>query len=156
MTLTFVRLDPDAPLPKRATYGSVGYDFYITKLKKYDEESGLYYFHTGWSIRSPENYFPLIFPRSSLPKTGFMLANSVGVFDLDYRGELLVCLCRHNVKTTTSIAYVNELFKDGPVKAVQAVFLPSPYMGEFDVVNVEDYVEDNTVRGDGGFGSTGN
>jgi dUTPase len=98
-----------------------------------------------------------------------MLANSVGVFDLDYQGELLVCLTRHNLVRQTSSKIDNmifnsstaektmdKLFANGPVKAVQAVFLPAPYMGDFNVVKVEDYVEDATERGSGGFGSTDN
>ena len=160
----FVRLDPEAPLPVRSTDGSVGYDFYITKLMKYDEKSGLYYFHTGWSIRSPPGYFPLVFPRSSLPKTGFFMANSVGVFDLDYQGELIVCLAKHDICkyfVNTSIIpcpknHVRNLLKDGPVKAVQAVFLPAPYMGEFVIEDKSERVETKTERGEGGFGSTGN
>lgn len=171
---TFIRLDENAPQPSKGTPGSVGFDVYITKLKSYDENSGVYYFHTGWSVRAPTGYFPLMYPRSSLPKSGFMLANSVGVIDVDYQGELIVAL----VRNPESIFYNSDTFvtvvrpeaslynnrkplvlptHNGPFKAVQIVFSPLPYMLDaVSVVNSESFTEAQTQRGEGGFGSTGN
>lgn len=157
---TFIRLDENAPQPSKGTPGSVGFDVYITKLKSYDENSGVYYFHTGWSVRAPTGYFPLMYPRSSLPKSGFMLANSVGVIDVDYQGELIVALVRN---PGSSIVYdtVNKSLvlptNNGPFKAVQIVFSPLPYMLDaVSIVNAKSFNEEQTQRGSGGFGSTGN
>jgi dUTP pyrophosphatase len=69
-----------------------------------------------------------------------MLANSVGIIDPDYRGEIKACLFNRSDKPIT-IAH--------GMKIVQAVFMP------FVSVVVDEREVNATVRGDGGFGSTG-
>lgn len=81
-------------------------------------------------------------PRSSISKTGLMLLNSIGVIDKSYRGELMAFLWN-----TT----------DAPVtvkKGDRLVQIVAPDMGAIQDVIVVDSL-DSTVRGDGGFGSTG-
>ena len=141
--MSFIRFEnSDAAKPERATDGSVGFDLSISKLKKF--ENNVYYYHTGWSVRAPEGYYATIHPRSSLPKTGFMLANSTGIIDPDYQGELIVALVRHDE---------NAQLLQLPYKAVQIIFAPMPYVGDVKYLNSID--DAKTKRGDGGFGSTG-
>ena len=81
-------------------------------------------------------------PRSSISKTGLMLCNSVGVIDSTYRGELMAFLWNTTEKEVT--------VKKGD-RLVQIV---APDMGWIRHVNLVESL-DETVRGDGGFGSTG-
>ena len=98
--------------------------------------------HTGIAMEIPEGLVGLIYARSGLAsKRGLAPANKVGVIDSDYRGEIMVALHNHSNKEQT--------VADGE-RIAQIVFTPY-YAAEFNVV---DELSD-TVRGVGGFGSTG-
>jgi dUTP pyrophosphatase len=150
-TLKFIRLNSTAVVPTRGTPGSAGVDVSITHLKKV--ENGVHYFGTGLSVRVPEGCYSLLYPRSSLSKNGWMLANGVGVIDNDYQGELIVALVRHDVQQS-EITTADNL----PLKAVQLVVVSDPRVTKYDVelVDSSEYLEEATERGTGGFGSTGN
>ena len=98
--------------------------------------------HTGIAMEIPEGLVGLIYARSGLAsKRGLAPANKVGVIDSDYRGEIMVALHNHGAEAQT--------IADGE-RIAQIVF--APYMtAEF---TVTDALSD-TVRGIGGFGSTG-
>lgn len=96
---------------------------------------------TGISLAIPEGFVGLIFPRSGLASRGITLANSVGVIDSDYRGEIMVAL------KNTSMDPVALTYGD---RVAQIVFIP---ITQFPFVQTETL--DTTVRGTGGFGSTG-
>jgi deoxyuridine 5'-triphosphate nucleotidohydrolase len=84
-------------------------------------------------------------PRSSIWKTGVVLANSMGVIDRTYRGELMAACMNY----TTN----NELFLQKGTRIVQVV---APDMGHIVEVRIcNDNELDATLRGEGGFGSTG-
>ena len=90
----------------------------------------------------PEGYAGLIYARSGLAtKRGLAPANKVGVVDADYRGEVMVALHNHsNVpQTVEPLERIAQL--------VVAPFLRAEY---FECETLSD-----TVRGEGGFGSTG-
>ena len=98
--------------------------------------------HTGIAMEIPEGLVGLIYARSGLAsKRGLAPANKVGVIDSDYRGEIMVALHNHSDREQT-IADSERI--------AQIVFAPY-YTAEFSVV---DELSD-TVRGVGGFGSTG-
>lgn len=79
-----------------------------------------------------------LIPRSSIFKTGLHMSNSVGVIDKTYRGELKA-----------------PLFGDGTVmKGDRVVQIVAPDMGWIREVKIVDSLPDS-VRGEGGFGSTG-
>ena len=90
----------------------------------------------------PEGYMGLIFARSGLAsKRGLAPANKVGVIDSDYRGECMVALHNHTDE---------ERVVEGGERIAQLVIVP--YLAcDFTVVDSLD----ETVRGEGGFGSTG-
>ena len=160
MSVKFLRLESTAVTPTRGTPGSAGIDISITNLKKVD--NGVYYFGTGLSVRVPAGCYSLLYPRSSLSKNGWMLANGVGVIDNDYQGELIVALVR-----TAFAENRNNLLHDVrgvgieqvlPFKAVQLVVVHDPAVTSYNIelVDTAEYLEEATVRGGGGFGSTGN
>ena len=89
-----------------------------------------------------DGYGAFVFARSGLAsKKGICLANSVGVVDADYRGEIKVALLN-----TSDTSYTVEPFE----RIAQLVFLPVRTA----CFSVCDELGD-TERGDGGFGSTG-
>lgn len=83
-----------------------------------------------------------LLPRSSLSKTGLMMMNSVGVIDKGYRGELIAALW-------------NTLDKEVRVeKGTRLVQVVSRDMASFSKVMLVDALP-LSLRGEGGFGSTG-
>lgn len=98
--------------------------------------------HTGLAMEIPMGYAGLIYPRSGISsKRGLAPANKVGVVDPDYRGEFMVAL--HNHGTTPQTVEPGE-------RIAQLVITPF-ITAQF---NETDELSD-TVRGAGGFGSTG-
>ena len=101
-----------------------------------------YLVKTGLAMEIPEGYAGLIYARSGLAtKRGLAPANKVGVVDSDYRGEVMVAL--HNHSNETQVIEPKE-------RIAQLVVAP------FLKVDFEEVSELNeTVRGEGGFGSSG-
>ena len=128
------------------TYGSeyaAGADMYACLDAAVQIEPGqTVLIHTGIAMELPAGYAGLVYARSGLAsKKGLAPANKVGVIDADYRGEIMVAL--HNHGTQTQSVEPGE-------RVAQLVI--APYItGVFHQV---DELSD-TVRGDGGFGSTG-
>ena len=142
-TVKVKKTDERATLP---TYGSeyaAGADLYAlldTPVTIAPAQTML--IHTGLSMEIPEGYAGLIYARSGLAsKKGLAPANKVGVVDADYRGEVMVALHNHSDKPQTV---------EHGERIAQLVIAP------FLAVNYEltDELSD-TVRGAGGFGSTG-
>lgn len=139
----FVRDDPSAVVPTRGTIQSVGYDLTAIGLfKQLTERTALY--DTGIIVQPPDGYYTEILPRSSLSKTGYMLSNSVGVIDPDYRGRLLIALTKVDDSTPPL---------EFPFTRCQLV------LRKFENFDMEDLDQQNrklteTQRGSGGFGST--
>ncbi len=97
---------------------------------------------TGLSMEIPEGYAGLIYARSGLAsKRGLAPANKVGVVDADYRGEVMVALHNHSGKPQT-IEPCERI-----AQLVIAPFLKADFY-QADALS-------DTVRGAGGFGSTG-
>ena len=97
---------------------------------------------TGLFIAMPEGVEAQIRPRSGLAlKTGLTVANAPGTIDADYRGEIKVLLVNLGIETVTI---------DHGMRIAQMIFSP--------VLKVSFQLTDKldcTLRGDGGFGSTG-
>ena len=97
---------------------------------------------TGLAMEVPKGYAGLIYARSSLgSKRGLAPANKVGVVDSDYRGEVMVAL--HNHGTVSQTVESGERI---------AQLLITPVLAPA-FVECEDLSD--TLRGQGGFGSTG-
>ena len=133
-------LNPNAKLPTRGSAEAAGYDLYsVDTISIGPGETKLV--HTGFAIEIPQNFWAGIYARSGLAtKKGLRPANCVGVIDSDYRGEIMVALHNHGDEAQT--VEIGE-------RVAQIII--APYV-------TADFVEgdlDDTVRGDGGFGSTG-
>lgn len=134
-------LDSNATIPSRQTDGSAGFDLYSSQTASVS--SGCTFkIRTGIALQIPEGYVGLIFARSGLAtKKGLRPANCVGVIDSDYRGEIIVAL--HN----DSSDYADIKIGD---RIAQLVIVP--YVSP--ILILSDKL-DETIRGSGGFGSTG-
>lgn len=142
MQVKIKKLNELAIIPSYAKNGDSGLDLTATSLEVIDTgDYGYISYGTGLAIEIPTGYVGLIYPRSSISKTGHILANSVGVIDSGYRGEIQV-----RFKT---IPESNE-YKVGD-KIAQLIIMPYPEIQFEEVEELSD-----TDRGKGGFGSTGN
>lgn len=142
MDLRIKRLDTDLPLPRYAHEGDAGLDLYSAiDITLQPGERALV--PTGLALAIPEGYAGFVQPRSGLAiKQGLSLVNTPGLIDSHYRGELKVIAI--NLDLTTPIA-----IKRGD-KLAQLVI---QQVCRCTLVEVEEL--DDTMRGEGGFGSTG-
>ncbi len=137
------KLDPAVKLPEYKTVGASGMDLmaFIKKpINIKPKNSSLV--PTGLSLAFPKDYEVQIRPRSGLAvKNNITVLNTPGTIDSDYRGEIKVILYNHG----------NEEFRvNNGDRIAQMILAPIIKMN---VEETDDLPE--TVRGEGGFGSTG-
>ena len=143
MKIKIKKLNEKAVVPTYGSAYSAGADIYALldetiEIKPHETV----FVHTGISVEIPEGYCGLIFARSSMgAKRGLAPANKVGVIDADYRGEIMVTLHNHSEITATV----------EPCERVAQLAIVPFLKAEFEE---SDELSD-TVRGAGGFGSTG-
>lgn len=91
ITVNFVKIHPNAIIPKYVHDGDVGMDLYAVSYN-WNEEKDYYEYHTGLKMECLNRVGAFLFPRSSNRKTDCYLANSVGIADIMiYRGEIIFC-----------------------------------------------------------------
>lgn len=140
MKVKIKKLHPDAVIPKYAKEGDAGLDFTAISMEN-SRFTNYVEYGTGLAVEIPKGYVGLIFPRSSIYKTGFILSNSVGVIDSGYRGEIKFKFYKNDD--------FPEIYGKGD-RIGQLVILPYPEI-EFEQVKELESSE----RGDQGYGSTG-
>ena len=142
MIIRIKKLNENATVPTYGTEYSAGADLYNLNEAVTVPAHKTVLIHTGISAEIPEGYAGLIYARSGLAsKRGLAPANKVGVVDADYRGEIMVALHNHSDIDATV---------DAGERVAQLVVTP--------FLKVEYQLADelsDTVRGAGGFGSTG-
>ena len=137
------KLNPDVELPTYKTSGASGMDLmaFINKPIKLAPNSSCLV-STGLSVAFSEDYELQIRPRSGLAaKDQITILNTPGTVDSDYRGEIKIILFNHGSK---------EFIVNNKDRVAQMVLAP--------VVKIKLEETDNlpkTIRGKGGFGSTG-
>lgn len=133
----------NAKLPFKATEGSAGADLFACIESEIIIKPGkTNMIPVGIAVEIPVGFGGFIFPRSSLGcKYGITLPNCVGVIDSDYRGELCVPLI--------NLGSADFVIQNGD-RIAQLVILPVENAEYEDASELSD-----TVRGKGGFGSTG-
>lgn len=137
------KLSPNATVPTYGSLYSAGADLYACEDAPVSIAPGeTKLIHTGLSFEIPEYFAGLIYARSGLAtKKGLAPANKVGVIDSDYRGEVMVSL--YNQSGSVQTVEPGE-------RLAQMVITPF-LKAEF----IEADELSDTVRGTGGFGSTG-
>lgn len=142
-TIPVKKLKENAILPTYGTEFSAGADLYACLEEPVTVAPGQTIFiPTGLAMEIPVGFAGLIYARSGLAcKKGLAPANKVGVIDADYRGEIIVALYNQSQL---------EITLESGERIAQMVITPflSAVFTETDQLN-------DTLRGAGGFGSTG-
>lgn len=139
MEVKIKKVQFDAVIPKYAKEGDAGLD--LVAISKFDDWKYTEY-NTGLAVQIPKGYVGLLFPRSSISNTVQFLANSVGVIDSGYTGEIKFRF-RNLDKNSFSTYKVGD-------KIGQLVIVPCPQIELKEVDTLND-----TERGTDGFGSSG-
>lgn len=168
-TVKIRKIDEKAVLPSRAHNTDSGWDLTFIGIEKIKNDT--IFFKTGLQVQPPAGYYFEIFPRSSISELPLMLANSAGIIDEQYRGELLVPIrvLHQNIGSgdTEKTQYPSGIVKLLDAKPVsisevaKQILTKKPRMSQmilrkrYDFVLTEVEELDQTVRADGSFGSSG-
>lgn len=143
MNINIKRLNENAVLPTRGSEYAAGYDLYAATTAAIEiQPHSTVKVGTGLAFELPEGFFGGIFARSGIAtKRGLRPSNCCGIIDADYRGECIVAL--HNDSDNIQIIEPQE-------RIAQIILLPfcSMEFNEIDELSI-------TIRGTGGFGSSG-
>lgn len=165
MKIKIKKLVASAVIPSYATDGSAGMD--LTATSKWIDNEGNTCYGVGLAFEIPKGYVGLLFPRSSNAKKDLLLSNSVGVLDSDYRGEVTFkfkptysivnpipflwqrYICRKKIVNIDCTPLHGNEYEVGD-RIGQIIIVKHPTI-EF----VESEELSETIRGNGGYGSTG-
>ena len=139
----FKRLSASATIPSYQSEHAAGMDLHAAIKESITiEVGGISMIPLGFAIALPDHYEAQVRPRSGIAsKFGVTLPNSPGTIDADYRGECCVPLINHG----------NKPFTVEPNMRIAQMIISPVVQASFEVVEELD----ETVRGTGGFGSTG-
>ncbi|WP_107774176.1 dUTP diphosphatase [Nocardioides sediminis] len=142
LEVAIVRLDPDLPLPSYAHPGDAGADLHTTvDVSLAPGERALV--PTGIGVALPEGYVALVHPRSGLAaRHGLSIVNTPGTVDAGYRGEVKVMLINHDPVTAVELRRGDRIAQLVFQRVERARFVEVGQLPE-------------SVRGPGGYGSTG-
>jgi len=144
--IKIIKLHEDATFFK-AHPTDAGYDLTCIDVIKKDED--LYWLDLGIQTQPPEGHYFELVPRSSFPKSGFVMANSIGIIDEGYRGTWYMQIRPINMYPEKWYTEkVSRLFLGKRV--AQAILKRNENGHEITFVNELS----NSERGKGGFGST--
>ena len=139
MQIKFKKLTPEAQAPAKHHYNDACFDIHGISCERItNEQSSFFEYGTGLSLEIPDGHVGLIFPRSSISKTASLMCNSVGVIDAGYRGEV-----RLRFTGETAPYEIGQ-------RIGQLMILPLPLVEFIEADDLND-----SQRGSGGFGSTG-
>lgn len=132
-------IHPNFIMPVKGTEKAGAFDVYMPEI---GTANGITQFvGLGFAAAVPEGHVALLLPRSSAAKSGLELANTCGVIDSDYRGEWKAAL---RSKSGLPISW------NAGDRLLQFLVVPVAQVTLTQVARLND-----TVRGAGGFGSTG-
>jgi dUTP pyrophosphatase len=151
LVVPLVRTAPNAVTPTRATRGSYGYDVHTVQDISFFNDHQIRLAEIGFKLATdlPDDLAMLVLPRSSIPiKHGLIVANSPGLVDRDYAGELMI-----------ELMYVPRLDANGAPYPLPYVLPAGTKIAQLLFVRVAmpeilEVAEDNATRTRGGFGST--
>lgn len=141
------RLETWAKLPVQSDELASGFDLYLHEVDTtmiHKTDGTVTWYRTGLAMEPPAQSYFLLYPRSSLSKTDYWLANGVGVLDFSFRNEVLVAL-------RTYPAPFKPKPLDLPGRYVQII--PTPLLAPH--FKFEEAEELQSTQRTGGFGSTG-
>ncbi len=152
--LEFRIIDQRIEAPRRL-HQSAAYDLHLCSVDGINLDLGSrwseYLLKPGETVRAgtglaismaPQNLCALVLPRSGLGCRGIAPANSPGLIDPDYQGEIMICL--HNFGDAPAVLF--------PLQRIAQLLFIQPFHPTFTEVV---HFSRNSTRGSGGFGSTG-
>lgn len=139
------RLDKSASLPERAHDDDAGADVRAVS-RTYSIDGDVITYGTGLAFAVPRGYWLDLRPRSSVYKTGLVLANSVGTIDAGYRGEVKALFYQLKLNGTRHAYDIGD-------KVGQIIVQPNVSPMDVEFVEVDELPSENDRNG--GFGSTG-
>jgi dUTP pyrophosphatase len=140
--ISLLRLDPELPAPSYAHPGDAGADIHAAvEVTLQPGERALV--PTGIALALPDGFVALVHPRSGLAaRHGISIVNAPGTIDAGYRGEVKVCLVNTDTDEPFTVRRGDRIAQLVIQRFETAAFV--------EVVDLPD-----SVRGDGGYGSTG-
>lgn len=136
------KTEKEAVPPQKSSVSDSGFD--LTLLRKIKQVGPVEFYTTGIKVTPSFGWYFDMVGRSSISKSGYMLANGFGVIDRSYVGPIIVPLIKVD-KDASDI--------ETPIRMVQII--PRPIV-HVDFIEVDSFEELSfTARGEGGFGSTG-
>jgi dUTP pyrophosphatase len=140
LQVKFKKLHPDTKLPVKGSLDSACFDVYATSIAK--SGPGKVTMGLGFATEIPQGWKGVIVPRSNITKFNWVISNSPGQIDSDYRGEWKIVFSSTKEQGT---------FPYNIGERVAQIF--------FEKVEPVEFIEvdslDDSSRGEGGFGSTG-
>jgi|LakMenEpi03Aug12_release.lakeMendotaPanAssembly.Ray.scaffolds.fasta_scaffold07201_14 deoxyuridine 5'-triphosphate nucleotidohydrolase len=144
--LKIIKVDKNAIIPTKNNYSDAGLDLTIIKENRRLNSDTILY-DTGIKLEIPNGYYVEIVSRSSISKSGYMLANNIGIIDQGYTGNLYIALRKINKDCEDLVL---------PYKCSQIIVKKQLYPKIIIKDNTkEEFKNQDTSRGNGGFGSTG-
>lgn len=140
------KVTEDAHMPFKASSDAAAYDVYAHSIT---EANGKVKVGLGFKTEIPKGYKGIIVPRSNLTKFHWVLNNSYGVIDSDYRGEWMAVFTPLAVVAGSHAGTTGFPYNVGD--RVAQIYFEEVLPVSFDVVPELEQSE----RGEGGFGSTG-
>ena len=162
--IKFKLLSKDVKFPTRATDGSAGFDLYTCEdYKCFIGKPTKIQF--GVAVQIPDGYVGLLTMRSGKSAEGLSLSNSVGIIDSDYRGQIIANVVLRNTQNpktdenypvdsydqSMGLPYLQRIYCPIPKYTRLCQLVVVPCLTDAELVNELD----ETDRGEGGFGSTG-
>ena len=138
------KLRTNVTLPEKAHATDAAFDLRASTIT-YDFLKGQIKVGTGIAVQPEPGYYCEVFPRSSVSKMKLQLANSVGIIDPDYTGEIILVFDYLSDGYNTMFGLIEEGDRIGQL-----------IVKKLEPIELEEVTElDATKRSDGGFGSTG-
>jgi len=141
------KVSEDARMPQKASSDAACYDVYAHSITTKDD--GKVTVGLGFRTEIPKGYKGILVPRSNLVKTFWMMNNSFGVIDADYRGEWMAMFTQIPVPLDGHWGTTHFPYHIGD--RVAQIYFEQVTPISFEVVSELEQSE----RGEGGFGSTG-
>lgn len=154
MKVKFKKIRENAIIPTRADEFAGGWDVTASEIEKVSAD--FYICKLGFALELPKGYKLTLVPRSSITKTHWIIQNSPGLGDENYRGEYQLRFRGIPITTTPTLdsGYSHALsYEKFPFSVGDRV--GQIYLEEVIPIEFEEVAElSETDRGDGGFGST--
>ena len=140
LVVNFKKLHAEAKLPVKGSSSAACFDVYATSVTL--DQNYIVTYGLGFATEIPEGWRAVVVPRSNISKHPWVMANSVGIIDSDYRGEWMVKFKAITDELTLPYTVGERIAQVYFEKVTDVAF------AEVDEL-------DQTERGEGGFGSTG-